>query len=57
MKRSNVRDINSPTANMYGFEPCPKCGSKYRCAFNDQPGVVQCDGCGFGETYVVKEGA
>ena len=22
-------DVNSPTANMYGCEPCPKCGAPF----------------------------
>lgn len=56
-KRSDMLDVGSATANMYGFEPCPKCGSKYRCAFNDAPGVIQCDGCAFTERYVLKEDA
>lgn len=48
--RSDVVDVNSPTANMYGCEPCPKCNSKYRCRFDDEPGLIQCDNCGFNET-------
>lgn len=35
-----------PDENMYGFLPCPKCGSKYRCEFQAKPGVAQCDDCG-----------
>lgn len=44
-------NLDSPTANIYGFEPCPKCGNVCRCAFNDKPGVIQCDGCGFEEEF------
>jgi len=40
-------------SNMYGFITCPKCGSKYRCAFVNKPGIVQCDDCGFEEPYAV----
>jgi len=50
MTTSSVIDLNSPTANMYGCEPCPKCKSKYRCMFNDKPGIIQCYDCGFDET-------
>lgn len=35
--------------NMYGFTPCPRCLSPYRCEFNNKPGVVQCDDCGHQE--------
>lgn len=42
-------DLNSPTANMYGFEPCPKCNGKYRCSFNNNPRQVECDDCGYKE--------
>jgi hypothetical protein len=27
---ARVVDQSSPTANMYGCEPCPKCQSRYR---------------------------
>jgi hypothetical protein len=30
---SNLLDINSPTANMYGCQPCPKCKSQYRIPY------------------------
>ena len=40
--------------NMYGFTPCPKCRREQRCEFNDKPGVVQCDDCGFDEPVVKK---
>lgn len=46
---SNVVDVNSPTANMYGCEPCSKCGSRYRCVFNDHPNLIQCKDCGYDE--------
>lgn len=51
MRPSNVVDIYSTTANMYGCEPCPKCGGKYRCMFNDAPGVIDCN-CGYKEPAV-----
>lgn len=35
--------------NMYGCPPCPECGSRYRCVFNDKPGFMQCDDCGHEE--------
>jgi len=46
---TSVVDLNSPTANMYGCEPCPKCGSHYRCVFNNKPEEIQCDDCGHHE--------
>lgn len=46
---SSEVDYNSPTANMYGCEPCPKCGSKYRCVFQDKPTTIDCGDCGFQE--------
>lgn len=46
---SSIVDVLSKTANMYGCEPCPKCGSKYRCVFNNKPDYIQCDDCGFQE--------
>ena len=48
-KPSNIVDTNSPTANMYGCEPCPKCKSRYRCMFQDKPNLIQCDDCGHNE--------
>lgn len=47
--KSSILDDNSPTANMYGCEPCPQCGSKYRCVLNDNPDQIDCDDCGFKE--------
>jgi ribosomal protein L37AE/L43A len=52
---TNIVDIYSPTANMYGCEPCPKCGSKYRCVFNEKPGIIQCDHCGYDEKAEYKD--
>ena len=49
MVESNVVDIYEPTANMYGCQPCPQCGSKYRAVFNEKPDTIQCDDCGFEE--------
>jgi hypothetical protein len=53
MAKSSVVDVNSPTANMYGCEPCPKCGSKYRCVFQDKPDTIDCD-CGWQEQITEK---
>lgn len=47
-KLAELRE-NSPTANMYGCEPCPKCGSKYRCVFAKTPDRIDCDDCGYVE--------
>lgn len=47
-KPSNIVDLNSPTANMYGCEPCPRCGSEYRCIFAATRNQITCD-CGFVE--------
>lgn len=41
-------NMESPTANMFGLEPCPKCGSRYRWPMKS-PEVVQCDDCGLQE--------
>ena len=49
MSKSSVVDFYSPTANMYGCEPCPQCGRKYRCVFNEKPDTIQCDDCGYQE--------
>jgi hypothetical protein len=49
MTNSKVVSLDSKTANMYGCEPCPKCGSKYRCIFNEKPNLIQCDDCGYNE--------
>lgn len=43
---SSVVDSYSLTANMYGCEPCPKCGGKYRCVFNSTKDHITCDDCG-----------
>jgi hypothetical protein len=46
---SNVINTDSPSANMYGCEPCPNCGDKFRCVFQSNPDVIQCDHCGYSE--------
>lgn len=38
-------DDNAPGANMYGCQPCPKCGRRYR--YPDQDNVLRCDDCGY----------
>jgi hypothetical protein len=49
---ANVIDLSSPTANMYGCEPCPKCKSRYRqpimkVLLLGEPAVlvIECPGC------------
>lgn len=46
-------DFDSATANMYGCEPCPKCGSKHRAAYTGSKAAkrwgratIECDDCG-----------
>jgi hypothetical protein len=48
---SNVLSMSSPTANMFGCEPCPKCRAKYRYLPKRPDGalVIRCDDCGFEE--------
>jgi len=52
--KTNIVDINSPTANMYGCEPCPKCKGEYRVAWV-KSGMIECDECSFKEPYEYKE--
>lgn len=56
-------DWESPTANMYGCEPCPKCGSEFRASYRTsrlakvlKHPVIECN-CGFVEKaeYVSDE--
>ena len=42
--------------NMYGFQPCPKCGERYRYEFGNCPGVIECDDCGFKEPITQRVG-
>jgi hypothetical protein len=53
---SNVLDMNSPTANMFGIQPCPKCKSVYRYLPKQPDGkwVIRCDNCGFEEDAEVR---
>jgi hypothetical protein len=53
---SSMVNLRSPTANMYGCEPCPKCRNKYRCVFQDKPNIIQCDDCGFHEEITERIG-
>ena len=52
---SNIIDYSSETANMYGCEPCPKCGSEYRAPYKKSDGTIsiECDDCGFKEIGVL----
>lgn len=45
--KSSVIDLHSDTANMYGCEPCPNCGRKFRCNFADSPNHISCDDCNY----------
>ena len=50
--QSNVIDLNSPTANMFGIQPCPKCKQPYRympAQPAGEPWLIRCDDCGFEE--------
>lgn len=44
-------DLSSPTANMFGIEPCPRCGSEYRVPEGDDY-MINCHDCGFSEPEV-----
>ena len=44
--QSNIVDVNSSTANMYGCEPCPQCGGIFRYVVANQ---ITCDDCGHKE--------
>jgi len=47
---SSVVDWDSPTANIYGCQPCPKCDSKYRASYRES-GMIECDDCGLKQPY------
>lgn len=49
--KSNVIDLDSPSANMFGIQPCPKCGQNYRYSprLPDARLIIRCDDCGFEE--------
>jgi hypothetical protein len=51
-KNSAIVDVNSPTANMYGCEPCPRCGSRFRCVWQARPNLIECDECGLKERII-----
>lgn len=42
-------DIASPTANMFGVQPCPRCKSVYRVPILTIPPIIRCDDCGLVE--------
>jgi len=48
---SNVIDYTHREANMYGCQPRPKCGSRYRVPYCNPDGSIRidCDKCGFSE--------
>ena len=37
--------------NMYGYTNCPECNSVYRCSFNNNPDMIECDNCQFEEPH------
>lgn len=43
---SNRIDYEHPKSNMYGCQPCPQCGSKYRVVMAAAPDTIDCDDCG-----------
>lgn len=49
IEKAAILNEKSPTANMYGCEPCPKCGDKFR--WPKQDGQIQCDKCGFNQPF------
>lgn len=51
---SDIVDVHSSTANMYGCEPCPRCGSKYRCVFEASKQHISCDDCQFTQLVITK---
>lgn len=55
--RSGIVDFQSPSANMYGCQPCPKCGSKFRASYKSgrSAGMVACDDCGHHEPAMWKD--
>lgn len=53
--KSGVINFYSPTANMYGCEPCPRCGRQYRCTFADSPNHISCDDCNYMELITKEE--
>lgn len=44
-------DLESPTANMFGIQPCPKCKQPYRYLPKQPDGklIIRCDDCGLEE--------
>lgn len=49
MPKPKQIDLASPTANMFGVQPCPKCKSQYRYPMLTIPPVIRCDDCGLDE--------
>ena len=57
MKATNRVNLSSPTANMFGIEPCPKCGSQFRwMPYQAGPLVIHCDDCGLDEVVEPEQG-
>jgi len=52
MAPSNVWNPSSRTANILGFEPCPKCESTARYTFISDPETIRCMDCGYTEQIV-----
>ena len=56
-EQPEIIDEGSPTANMYGCQPCPKCEGKYRFPLRiDGVVKIQCDDCGYTAQCVRSDG-
>jgi predicted RNA-binding Zn-ribbon protein involved in translation (DUF1610 family) len=45
---SDVIRYNEVNANMYGCQPCPMCGSRYRASYiREGKRRIECDDCGY----------
>lgn len=59
--RSNLLSINQKGGNMFGCQPCPKCGSKYRYPMRrdakQDTGLICCDDCGYREAWIEEDEA
>jgi len=56
MLPSNVICHSDPQANMYGCQPCPKCGSLYRASYKRPDDLwIECDECGYKQRGHIHE--
>jgi hypothetical protein len=60
MEKSQLIDFESPTANMEGCEPCPRCKDEHRAPVNDASSytniVIKCGVCRHQEVGASVEG-